>query len=135
MSEVNKSKTVLIVEDSPTQTMQLEQLLVNNGLTVLCARDGEQGLHQAQLHLPNLIVLDIELPGMDGLQLCKLLKENRHTHSIPIILFTHFTDIETTKYGFQAGAIKYIPKDEHADKALLEALRSAGLIGEIEKAK
>ena len=59
-------KTVLIVEDSPTQTMRLERLLTENGLAVISARNGEDGLHQAQLKLPDLIVLDIELPGMDG---------------------------------------------------------------------
>ena len=134
MSEENKPKIVLVVEDSPTQTMHLVDLLSRNRLSVICARDGEEGLHQAQLHLPSLVILDIELPGMDGLQLCKLLKENKYTHSIPIILFTHFNDIETTKYGFQAGAIKFIPKDEDADATLLETLRSTGLISEMEAA-
>ncbi len=126
-----KSKKVLIVEDSPTQTMHLEHLLAQNGLATVCARDGEEGLHCAQLYLPDIVILDIELPGMDGLQLCKLLKENRYTSSIPIILFTHINDLETTKFGFQAGAIKYIPKDEHADETLLETLRSTGLIDEL----
>jgi CheY-like chemotaxis protein len=134
MPEENKSKIVLIVEDSPTQAMHLERLLSQNGLTVLCARDGEEGLHNAQLHMPNMIVLDIELPGMNGLQLCKLLKENKHTRFIPIILFTQFNDMATTRFGFQAGAIRYMPKDERADEALLEALRSIGLIGQMETA-
>jgi CheY-like chemotaxis protein len=123
-----ENKTILIVEDSPTQTMHLERLLAESGLLVISACDGEEGLHKAQLHLPHMIILDIELPGIDGLHLCRLLKENKYTHNIPIILFTHYTDAETTKYGFQAGAIKYIPKDEFADGALLEALRGAGLL-------
>ena len=121
-------KTALIVEDSPTQAMHLERLLAENGLSVITAQNGEDGLHQAQLKLPDLIVLDIELPGMDGLKLCKLLKENRHTRPIPVVLFTHFTDVETAKYGFQAGAVKYIPKDENSDKALLDTLKSIGLM-------
>jgi DNA-binding response OmpR family regulator len=134
MSAKNKPSTALIVEDSPTQTMHLERLLTQNGLDVICAHDGEDGLHQAQLHLPAIIILDIELPGMDGLQLCRLLKENKHTRPIPIILFTHLADMETAKFGFQAGAIKYIPKDEHADHTLLDTLRSTGLIGNLERA-
>ena len=124
----SKLKTVLIVEDSPTQTMRLERLLMENGLVAICACNGEDGLHQAQLHLPDLIVLDIELPGMDGLKLCKLLKENKHTRPIPVVLFTHFTDVETAKYGFQAGAVKYIPKDENSDQALLDTLKAIGLM-------
>jgi CheY-like chemotaxis protein len=130
--ENNKAKKVLIVEDSPTQTMHLEHLLSQNGLSVICACDGEEGLHKAQLHMPNVIVLDIELPGIDGIQLCKLLKENSYTRFIPIILFTHLNDAETEKFGFMAGAIKYIPKDEHADEALIESLNLAGLISEVE---
>lgn len=128
-----KTGTVLIVEDSPTQTMHLEHLLSANGLNTICAEDGEEGLHSAQLYMPDIIVLDIELPGMDGLQLCKLLKENRYTYSIPIILFTHINNMETAKFGFQAGAIKYIPKDEFADETLLDTLRTKGLIGEESK--
>jgi DNA-binding response OmpR family regulator len=128
MFEKNSAKTVLIVEDSPTQAMHLERLLSENGLITIWAGDGEEGLHDAQLHLPDIIVLDIELPGMDGLQLCRLLKENRYTYAIPIILFTHINDLETTKFGFQAGAIKYIPKDEYADSALLETLKTKGII-------
>jgi CheY-like chemotaxis protein len=121
-------KIVLIVEDSPTQTMRLERLLTRNGLAVISARDSEEGLRKAQAHLPSMIILDIEMPGMDGLQLCKLLKENKRTHLIPIILLTRLNDMETTRFGFLAGAIKYIPKDERADEALLEALRSTGLV-------
>ena len=133
MSETNQSKlkTVLVVEDSPTQMMRLERLLMDNGLGVICVHNGEDGLHQAQLHLPDLIVLDIELPGMDGLKLCRLLKENRHTRPIPVVLFTQFTDVETAKFGFQAGAVKYIPKDENSEAALLDTLKSIGLIDAI----
>jgi len=123
-----KNGSVLIVEDSPTQAMHLKHLLSQNGLETICARDAEEGLHSAQLYMPDIIVLDIELPGMNGLQLCKLLKENRYTSSIPIILFTHINDMETTKFGFQAGAIKYIPKDEYADETLLDTLKAKGLI-------
>ena len=82
----------------------------------------------AAAYSPDIIVLDIELPGMNGLRLCRLLKENRYTYAIPIILFTHFNDTETTRYGFQAGAIKFIPKDQYADETLLETLRTKGLI-------
>jgi len=62
-------------------------------------------------------------------ELCKLLKENKYTCAIPIILFTHIKHLETMKFGFQAGAIKYIAKDEYADEILVETLRINGLIG------
>lgn len=125
--EIN-AKTVLIIEDSPTQAMQLGNLLSQHGLATIWARDGEEGLHCAQLSLPDIIVLDIELPGINGLQVCKYLNENKYTSSIPIILLTHFGDTATVRSGFQAGAIKYIPKDEFSDKVLLDTLRQKGLI-------
>ena len=129
MSQNHHTKTALIVEDSPTQAMHLQHLLSQNGLPNIWAHNGEEGLHYAQRYLPNIIVMDIELPGMDGIQLCKLLKESQYTSSIPIILLTHLNDIETTRYGFQAGAIKFIPKDEFSDAALLETLKIKGLLG------
>lgn len=132
MSNINqKNKTVLIVEDSPTQAMHLQHLLAQNGLSTIWAHDGEEGLHNALLHMPDIIVLDIELPGIDGLQLCKLLKEDKYTHSIPIVLLTRHNDLETTRFGFQAGAIKFIPKDEFSDEALLGTLRTKGLISTV----
>ncbi len=132
-SENKKNKIALIVEDSPTQTMHLENLLLQNGFSVICVSNGEEGLRMAQMHMPNIIVLDIELPGMNGLQLCKLLKENHRTQFIPIILLSHFSDRETTRFGFQAGAIEYIPKDNFADEMLIKTLRSKGLTSEAEK--
>jgi len=108
-------------------------MLSEHGLSSMWAHDGEEGLHYAQRYLPNIIIMDIELPGMDGIQLCRLLKENRYTFQIPIILLTHLNDIETTRYGFKAGAIKFIPKDEYSDDALLDTLRAKGLF-EVEAA-
>jgi CheY-like chemotaxis protein len=128
MSEETAPKTVMIVEDSPTQAMHLDRLLTEQGLMTICVSNGEEGLHRAQVHLPDLIVLDIELPGMDGLELCRLLKENKYTRSIPIVLFTHIQDGETARYGFEVGAIKYIPKDEFADDDLLGTLRAKGML-------
>jgi DNA-binding response OmpR family regulator len=131
MSQNNK-KTALIVEDSPTQAMHLEQLLSENGLHTFWAHDAEEGLHLAQMHLPNIVISDIELPGMNGMQMCKYLKENRYTRTIPIILLTHLNYRETAKYGIKAEAINYIPKDAFSDAVLLETLRSQHLIDKAE---
>jgi len=121
-------KTALIVEDSPTQAMHLEQLLSEHGMKVLWARDAEEGLHLAQVHLPNIIISDIELPGMNGMQLCKYLKDNRYTKAIPIILLTHLDYRETAKFGIKSQAINYIPKDAFSDAVLLETLKTQKMI-------
>jgi DNA-binding response OmpR family regulator len=123
------AKTVLIVEDSPTQAMHLEQLLSENGMRTLWAHSAEEGLHLAQVHIPDIIISDIELPGMNGMQMCKYLKDNRYTRDIPIILLTHLDYRETAKFGIKSGAINYIPKDAFSDAVLLETLRNQKLIG------
>lgn len=124
-------KTVLIVEDSATQALQLQSLLSENGLATIWARDGEEGLHCAQALLPDAIVLDIELPGMNGLQLCKYLQESKYTNSIPIILLTHLSYKEVSKYGIQTGNTDFIPKDVFADAVILETLKRKGFIAEV----
>lgn len=121
-------KIVLIVEDSATQAMQLQSLLAENGLATMWARDGEEGLHCAQAFLPDVIVLDIELPGMNGLQLCKYLQESKYTKAIPIIMLTHLNYREVAKYGIKTGNADFIPKDAFADAVILETLKRKGFI-------
>jgi len=125
-------KTALIVEDSPTQAMHLEHLLSENGLNTVWAHDGEEGLHLAQIILPDIVILDVELPGMNGMQLAKFLKENVHTHSIPIILLTHLNYRETAKFGIKPESINYIPKDAFSDAVLLRTLMVQRLIAKVD---
>lgn len=126
---MNKNtKTILIVEDSPTQAARLRSVLSQCGLATIWARTGEEGLSSAQSIMPDAIVLDIELPGISGLQVCKSLKENMRTAAIPVILLTHFKDAETIKLGLDIGAVEFIPKDVFSDVVLVETLRQKGLI-------
>jgi CheY-like chemotaxis protein len=120
--------TVLIVEDSPTQAMHVQSLLEREGVTVALAADGPEGVALAQTVRPDLIVLDMQLPGMNGLQVCERLKHTAGTRHIPVILFTRHSDPEMATLGIQSGAIDYIAKDALADVALLETMRQMGLI-------
>lgn len=124
----DNTKTALIVEDSSTQASRLKNVLSENGLITIWARDGKEGLHCAQLFAPDIIILDIELPDMNGLQVCRQLKASRHTASISVILLTKFDDKETANSGLQAGAIEFIHKDAFSDAILLETLRKKRLI-------
>jgi DNA-binding response OmpR family regulator len=121
--------TVLIVEDSPTQALHLQALLERKGLKVLLAHDGQVGLQMAQELRPDLIVLDLEMPKMNGLQVCLRLKNMRETASIPVVMLTRHDDYEVAVLGAQLGAVDYIPKDAFADRALLETLRRMNLTG------
>ena len=115
-------KTVLVVEDSPVQLLILVELLERKGLMVICATDGRMGLQMAQKRHPDLIILDIEMPEMDGLEVCRALKQDEMLASIPIILFTSHVQPEVFVSGMQAGAIDFIPKDAFSEAVLVQTL-------------
>ncbi len=132
MSEVvadsPERKRILIVEDSPTQALHLQALLEQVGLEVLVAYDGQTGLEMARSWQPDLVVLDVQMPGMNGFQVCQQLKRTAATAEIPIIMFTRHDEQEAVVLGLQTGAVDYIPKDAFADAVLLETLRQMKLI-------
>jgi PleD family two-component response regulator len=123
-----ESKTVLVVEDSATQVMHLRTLLEGVHLNVLMAVDGQMGLDMAKSIRPDLIILDLQMPRMNGFQVVQALKQLKETVSIPIIMFSIHKDIETQNMGTQLGVIEFIPKDAFADVVLLETLREMGFI-------
>lgn len=123
-----KDKTILVVEDSTTQALHLQALLEQEGLKVELASDGRAGLQMAQQLHPDLIVLDVQMPEMDGFQVSRRLKEAQDTADIPIIMFTRHDEHEAVMLGLQTGAVDYIPKDAFADAVLLETLRQMGFI-------
>jgi len=115
--------TVLVVEDSPVQALALQQLLEQKGLQVLRALDGRVGVAMAERYVPDAIVLDIQMPEMDGLEACRRLKQNPHTKNIPIVILTAHGEPTMLMRGIDLGAIDFIPKDAFSDKVLLETLR------------
>jgi DNA-binding response OmpR family regulator len=119
---------ILVIEDSPTQALHLQALLEQEGLEVLVACDGPMGLQMAQQIQPDVIVLDVQMPEMNGFQVCQQLKGMKDTADIPVILFTRHDDDQNVMLGLQMGAVDYIPKDAFADAVLVETLRQMGLI-------
>jgi two-component system cell cycle response regulator DivK len=102
--------TVLIVEDNPAN-MKLSSLLLHNaGHSVLCAVDAETGLTMARADKPDLILMDIQLPGMDGLAATALLKQDPETAGIPIIALTAMAMKADQKKSEVAGCDAYIAK-------------------------
>ena len=121
-------KVILVVEDSPTQLLGLRLLLEEHGLQVAWADTGLKGVDIAQELQPDLIILDLRLPDINGLQVAEQLKDSPNTASIPIILMTRFGDTELMQQALQMGISEYIPKDPFADAVLIETLRRMGLI-------
>jgi CheY-like chemotaxis protein len=123
-------KTVLVIEDSQVQRLVLSNLLEQEGVKVLCAAEGSTGVAMAQQHKPDAIVLDLEMPGMGGLEACRVLKDDPQTASIPVVVLTAYADrIDAIMHGFSLGAIDFIPKDAFSEKVLLETLRQLGVLG------
>jgi twitching motility two-component system response regulator PilH len=120
--------TILVVEDSVTQLVHLRALLEDEGLEVVIATDGEMGLQMARGLRPGLVILDLQMPRMNGFQVVQELKKDKATASIPVIMFSTHHEIETQTLGMQLGALEYIPKDAFADAVLLETLRQMGFI-------
>ncbi len=122
------SYRVLVVEDSPTQAAQIKQTLEAVGLVVQVVNDGPDAIREAMAQPPQLVVLDINLPSMDGYQVCRRLKRNPSTKDIPVIMLTEHASPKETMTGLQSGADDYIPKDVFAGEHLLDSLRELGLI-------
>ncbi|MBA3530655.1 MAG: hybrid sensor histidine kinase/response regulator [Ardenticatenales bacterium] len=102
--------TILIVDDNPTNLGVLTDYLKEFGFTILNARDGEMGLKRAALTRPDIILLDVMMPGMDGFETCRRLKANSETQEIPVIFMTALTTTEDKVLGFEVGAVDYVTK-------------------------
>lgn len=102
--------TILFVDDSPTTLEVLFEFLTDAGFHVLIARNGESAIQLAQSEHPDLIFLDIIMPGMDGFETCRRLKANDSTQDIPIIFMTALSQTAVVVKGFQLGAVDFIIK-------------------------
>lgn len=122
------ARLALIVEDSPTQSMNIKALLENAGLRCALATNGQTGLYLAQSLLPDIIILDFEMPQLNGIQVATKLKEEPGTSDIPIIMMTRFSPEDFGAQGKELGFVKFIPKDVFADAVLLETLRQMAII-------
>lgn len=106
---IEKGETILIVEDDHDLRNYLKMSLQND-YSILEASNGEQGLFLAGENLPDIIISDIMMPLMDGIEMCQKLKSNKDTSHIPLIFLTAKTDVEYQKKGLEAGAWDFINK-------------------------
>ena len=104
------SKRILVVDDETDIVELLKLRLEANGYGVICAHDGRAGLEMAKKEKPDLIILDLMLPKMDGYKVCGLLKADARYSKIPIIMFTARAQESDKKMGEDVGANAYITK-------------------------
>lgn len=121
-------QVILLIEDSPTQIMSIRALLEEEGVNLVFATDGEMGLNMAKELDPALIIVDLQLPRMNGLQVIDGLKSNKASASIPIIMLSAHSDAEAQILALQLGAVEYITKDVFVNAVLLATLKEMGFI-------
>jgi signal transduction histidine kinase len=109
-NSVQNPDFVLIVDDNPTNLSVLSQALKTAGLSVRTAEDGESAIDLIARRLPALILLDVQMPGISGFEVCQKLKADPKTQAIPIIFMTALADTDSKIKGLSLGAVDYIPK-------------------------
>ena len=118
-----KKKIILFIDDNPVDRTLISRLLKKSGFDVFVAEDGKTGQSMAKDKNPDLIILDILLPGISGIELCKYFKKNEATQETPIIFYTSIDTpkhlIDYTSYGAQDYIQKTMPSEE-----LLTSVRS-----------
>ncbi|MFB2768287.1 response regulator [Pelatocladus sp. BLCC-F211] len=117
-TNLNQKGVILIVDDTPTNLEILFDFLGDSGFTVLVAEDGESAIARAEYAPPDLILLDILMPGMDGFETCRCLKANELTKDIPIIFMTALSDTVDKVKGLNLGAVDYITKPLQHEEVL-----------------
>ncbi|SIO95232.1 EAL domain-containing protein [Vibrio spartinae] len=105
-----QAQAILIIDDTPANLGVLVDELDGRHFQVLIAEDGEEGLQRADYVVPDLILLDVMMPGMNGFEVCTLLKQNDKTRRIPVIFMTALSDVTDKVTGFEVGGVDYITK-------------------------
>jgi two-component system sensor histidine kinase/response regulator len=108
--ELNHTSTILIADDDPGIRQALEALLTDVGYRVACASNGAQALTKAKELSPDLILLDVKMPDMDGFVVCRRLRTDPLLAEVPIIMVTALADRDSRLQGFEAGADDYVSK-------------------------
>jgi len=102
--------TILVVEDNATNMRLLVELLLDDGYQVEAAVNGVEALEMAQEMLPDLVLLDVMIPELNGYEVCQKLRENPQTQGIPVIFITAIAQVADKVKAFELGAVDYITK-------------------------
>ncbi|MEE9358353.1 response regulator [Candidatus Vondammii sp. HM_W22] len=116
-------RTILVVDDSPTEIHILKGIIEKGGYSVISARDGESGIEEAKRSHPDLILMDVVMPGLNGFQATRQLNRAQETAAIPVILVTTKGQETDRAWGLRQGAKEYVVKPV-ASKELLGKIKS-----------
>ena len=117
---------ILVVEDDPDDWEIYGKLLWYNGFDVIYARDGTEGLELARRHRPDLVVLDLLLPGLDGLEVCRELKGDSNLSGVPVLMLTGLAEADFGEQAREAGCERFMEKPQSPLEVLHEVERIIG---------
>lgn len=117
------STKVLIVEDDPLMSRMYQKIFTFEGYEVLMAGNGEEGLEKAKKEKPTIILLDVMMPKMNGLQMLEKLKLDPDSKSIPVIMLTNLAGEKDAETALSKGAVKYIVKSEYEPKQVVDMVK------------
>jgi twitching motility two-component system response regulator PilH len=103
-------KKILLVEDSPTQAYFTTKVLERNGYEVIVARNGEEGIDFAREQLPDLVIMDVVMPGANGFQATRRLSGDHNTRHIPIVMLSSKDQMADKVWALRQGAMSYLTK-------------------------
>lgn len=109
---------ILVVDDTPANLQFLTRILVEDGFRVRPAADGPLALQSVAAKVPDLILLDVKMPVMDGYEVCRRLKADARSRNVPVIFISALDDIGDKVSGFEAGGADYITKPFYQDEVL-----------------
>jgi CheY-like chemotaxis protein len=103
-------KKILLVDDSPTILLMEKMILAQNGYELITAKDGEDGLEKAAAEKPDLILLDLIMPGKNGLEVLEILRQDEKTRAVPVIMVTTRSEAEKIEAAYSFGCSDYVTK-------------------------
>jgi len=103
-------KKILLVDDSSTVLLMERMILQKSQYDVVTAKDGQEGVERALSEKPDLILMDVVMPRMDGLEACRRLREQEDTRSIPVIMVTTRDELQGLESGYASGCTDYVTK-------------------------
>lgn len=122
------SGKILIVDDVPGNLLLLSNTLTQQGYSVRCAKNGKMALTGIQHELPDLIMLDVRMPGMDGYEICRTLKSDPSTSAVPIVFLSASNEVEEKLKAFEAGGVDYITKPFEISEVLARVKTQMSLL-------
>ena len=119
-------KRILLVDDSETSLMMARMILSKANYDILVAKDGQQGVETAARERPDLVLLDVVMPRMNGFEACAALKAQPETQAIPVIMVTTRGEGASVESGFTAGAADYVTKPVNGLELLTKVRNALG---------